>query len=215
MVTIRNVTNGHRKSSTEQHETQLRQARDVRRLREFSTFDSFSDDELLRLVRAAHHESTSTPRPLIHEHTPSDSCYILLAGDAGVYVGRDRIATVGPGEVIGESAMRGGKLRSATVTTTGPADMLRIDRSDLAKLLDELPALQQAMDATFARHVPVAPGAPPTNPEPTRSKVNASVPADVVRRFEQAAKTAGVSVAAALEDALTQWVEHGSPAPRA
>ena len=128
----------------------------ARRLREFATFDNFSDDELGRLVRAAHRTSTSGPWPLIHEHTPSDACYILLSGEAGVYVGQDRIAVVGPGEVIGESSLRRGKLRNATVTTTGPAVVLRIDRSDLARLLSEIPALRETMDATVARHVPHA-----------------------------------------------------------
>src|SRR5512144_3281349 len=94
---------------------------DARRLREFTAFDNFSDDDLKRLVRAAVRTSTSGPWPLIHEGTPSHACYILLSGEAGVYVGRDRIAVVGPGEVIGESVLKRGKLRNATVTTTGPA----------------------------------------------------------------------------------------------
>ena len=129
---------------------------DVRRLREFTTFDNFSDDDLERLVRAAHRATTSGPWPLILEQTPSDACYILLSGEAGVYLGRDRVAVVGPGEVIGESVLRRGKLRSATVTTTGPAEVLRIGRDDLASLLDEIPALREAMDATVARHAPGA-----------------------------------------------------------
>jgi signal-transduction protein with cAMP-binding, CBS, and nucleotidyltransferase domain len=218
MVATRNVTNvsvppsasqdrnGRRKSPT----TDLREVHDAGRLREFPAFDNFSDHELLRLVRAARHESKSTPWPLIHEHTPSDACYILLSGEVGVYVGRDRVATLGPGEVIGESALRHGKLRSATVTTTGPAEVLRIDRDDLTELLDDMPALRGTIEATVARHVPVVPAGARTEPEPKRCKVNASVPTDVVRRFEQAAHTAGVNVAAALEDALTRWIERNS-----
>jgi CRP-like cAMP-binding protein len=129
---------------------------DARRLREFIAFDKLSDYELKRLVRAAHHTSTSVPWPLIHEQTPSDACYILLSGEVGVYVGQDRIAVLGPGEVIGESVLRPGKLRSATVTTTGPAEVLRIERDDLASLLDEIPALRETMDVTAARHTPSA-----------------------------------------------------------
>lgn len=125
---------------------------DGRRLREFSAFDSFSDDDLERLVRAAHHTSTSGPWPLIHEQTPSDACYILLSGEAAVYLGRDRVALLEPGEVIGESVLRAGKLRTATVTTTGRAEVLHIGRDDLASLLDEIPALRETMDATVARH---------------------------------------------------------------
>lgn len=125
---------------------------DARRLREFAAFENFSDDELERLVRTAHHTSTSKAWPLIREQTASDACYILLSGEAAVYSGRDQIAVVGPGEVIGESVLRRGKLRSATVTTTGPAEVLHIDRDDLAGLLDEIPALRETMEATVAKH---------------------------------------------------------------
>lgn len=178
----------------------------ARRLREFTAFANFSDADLERLVQSAHHISRTVPWPLIREQTPSDACYILLSGEAGVYVGQDRIAALGPGEVIGESALRRGKLRSATVTTMGPSEVLRIERDDLDRLLAEIPALRETMEATVARHPPVvrAQDAP-------KRKVNASVPADLVDRFERAADSAGVGVAAALEDALTQWIERQAP----
>jgi hypothetical protein len=126
----------------------------ARQLREFATFAKFSDSDLQRIVRAARRTSTAGPWPLIREQTISDACYILLSGEAGVYVGQDRIAVVGPGEVIGESAIRRGKLRNATVTTTGKAEVLHVARDDLDRLLNEIPALRETMDATVARHVP-------------------------------------------------------------
>ncbi|OBB94971.1 cyclic nucleotide-binding domain-containing protein [Mycobacterium sp. 852002-40037_SCH5390672] len=182
---------------------------DARRLRRYATFGNFSDAELQRLARAAHRTSTSAPLPLIHEQTPSDSCYILLSGEVGVYVGQDRVAALGPGEVIGESALQRGRLRSATVTTIGPAELLRIERDDLATLLDEIPALREIIDASVARHVPVD---LPPKPKPSHSKLGASVRTDLVERFEQAADSAGVDVATALEDALTHWIERNSKA---
>jgi CRP/FNR family transcriptional regulator, cyclic AMP receptor protein len=126
----------------------------ARRLREFATFATYPDNDLQRIVRAARRTSTSGPWPLIHEQTPSDACYILLSGEAAVYVGQQRIAVVGPGEVIGESALRRGKLRNATVTTTGKAEVLHVARDDLDRLLNEIPALRETMDATVARHMP-------------------------------------------------------------
>ena len=134
---------------------------DARRLKEFPAFAKFSDDDLMRIASASHRTSTSGPWPIIQEQTPSDSCYILLSGEAVVYVGQDRVAVVGPGEVIGESALRIGKLRNATVTTTGRAEVLHIARGDLDRLLHEIPALRETMDATVARHVPGAATAEP------------------------------------------------------
>jgi CRP/FNR family transcriptional regulator, cyclic AMP receptor protein len=185
------------------------QEQDVCRLREFPAFERFSDEDLRRLVQAAHHASQSVPWPLIREQTPSEDCFILLSGEVGVYVGQDRVALLGPGEVIGESALRRGKLRSATVTTIGPAEFLRIERDDFARLLDEIPALRETMEATAARHAS-ADASPQA--KPARSKVNATVPADLVDRFHDAATAAGVSLGHALEDALTQWIERNGTA---
>src|SRR3954449_4780223 len=195
--------------------TEAREARekeyqeDARRLGEFAAFAKFSDDDLKRIVRAARRTSTSKPWPLIREQTVSDACYILLSGEVGVYVGQDRVAVLGPGEVIGESALRRGKLRSATVTTIGAAEVLRIERDDLARLLDEIPALRETMEATAARHVAAA---PQPKPKPTRSKVNASIPTDLFERFERAADNAGIAASDALEDALSQWIAQHSTA---
>src|SRR6185312_14989271 len=133
-----------------------------RRLRKLDAFANFSEEDLRRITRVTHHSSTSGPWPLIREQTPSDACYILLSGEAGVYVGDERIAVVGPGEVIGESALRVGKLRNATVTTTGKAEVLHIARNDLSRLLDEVPALSEMMNETVARHVPKAATADPS-----------------------------------------------------
>ncbi|MFI5509027.1 cyclic nucleotide-binding domain-containing protein [Mycobacterium sp. NPDC051804] len=132
------------------------QKESARRLREFPTFSKFSDDDLKRIAEAAHRTSTSGPWPLIREQTPSDACYILLSGEAGVYVGNERIAVVGAGEIIGESALRRGKLRNATVTTTGRAEVLHIERDDLERLRNDISALRETLDDTVARHVPEA-----------------------------------------------------------
>lgn len=186
-----------------------RSEEDARRLRQYETFGKFSDAELQRLAGAAHRTSTSAPLPLIHEHTPSDSCYILLSGEVGVYVGSDRVAALGPGEVIGESALHRGRLRSATVTTMGPTELLRIERDDLDTLLNQIPALREIIDASVARHVPVD---LPPKPKPPFSRLGASVRTDLVERFEHAAQSAGVDVATALEDALTRWIERDGTA---
>jgi CRP/FNR family cyclic AMP-dependent transcriptional regulator len=148
MSTERQIAREKSKAVTQQEQE------DVRQLQQFEGFANFSEDDLKRVVQASHRTSTSGPWPLIREQTVSDACYILLSGEAAVYVGSDKIATVKSGEVIGESALKRGKLRGATVTTTGRAEVLHIDRDDLDRLLDEVPALRQLIDDTVARRTP-------------------------------------------------------------
>lgn len=125
---------------------------EARFLRDFPTFARFSSGELNKLVRAADRVSLPANWPLIHEQTPGDACYILLSGKVAVYSGREQVAELGPGDVVGEIAIRQGRLRSATVSTTESVEMLRIEGEDLTRLLGEIPALRDAVDATAAGH---------------------------------------------------------------
>lgn len=92
------------------------------------------------------------------------------------------------------------------MTTTGPTEVLRIEAEDLASLLNAIPALREVIDKTVEQHAPVALADSSAQPEPNRSKVNASVPTELVSQFEEAAKKAGVPLAVALEDALSGWI---------
>ena len=78
----------NRRETTQAREAREKEnAEDARRLREFPVFAKFSDDDLASIARATHRTATSGPWPLIREQIPSDACYILLSGEAGVYVG--------------------------------------------------------------------------------------------------------------------------------
>lgn len=130
-----------------------RMSPEARRLRDFPTFSKFSDAELQKLATSAQQSSLPAHWPLVHERTPGDACYILLSGSVAVFVGNERVAELGPGEVIGEAALRNQKLRSATVSSIEPVELLRIDQQTFDRLLGEIPALGAAIDATVARHM--------------------------------------------------------------
>src|SRR5699024_10708330 len=117
-------------------------------LREFTTFDDFSRGELRRIVAAGKRVSLPENWPLIHERTPADACYILLAGSLAVYSGHGLIAELGPGDVVGELSFATGQLRTATVSTAAPVELLRIDGDELATLLTELPVLRKTIHDT-------------------------------------------------------------------
>lgn len=121
-------------------------------LRECETFRGFSSSELKKLVRAAIRVSVPANWPLIHEQTPGDACYILLSGRMAVFSGQRQVAELAPGELVGEVSIRRGRLRSATVSSLEPAEILRIGSEELAGLLDEMPALREAIDAAVAAH---------------------------------------------------------------
>jgi CRP/FNR family cyclic AMP-dependent transcriptional regulator len=126
---------------------------DARKLREFPAFSRFTDSELEKIVKLSGHATLPARWAMIHERTPGDMCYILLAGRVAVFVGGEKVAELGPGEVIGEVALREKKLRSATVSTLEPVELLRIESENLDRLMREIPSLGPAMDATVERHM--------------------------------------------------------------
>lgn len=125
---------------------------EARFLRAFRVFQGLSERDVRKIVDASRRVSLPARWPVMHEQTPADACYILLAGRVAVYAGTDPIAELGPGDVMGEVALRKGRLRSATVSTVDPVEMLQIEHGELNNLLRNLPELQRAIDATVAEH---------------------------------------------------------------
>lgn len=122
-------------------------SREASRLRQFELFASCDDRDLEGLVRSG--DATSVPAgwALIREDTPGDVCYVILDGTVEVHQHDERVATLGPGDVVGEVALTGGGLRNATVVAQTPLELLHIDAPQFRKLLDERPGLRAAISA--------------------------------------------------------------------
>lgn len=89
----------------------------------------------------------------VREGSPADSCYLLLEGSVGVFRGRQRIATLGPGELIGEMAFFGGGQRRATVASTSRLRGLRVDYRSLDDLIRRRPSFGEAVHAVYRERV--------------------------------------------------------------
>ncbi|HEY5922400.1 MAG TPA: cyclic nucleotide-binding domain-containing protein [Kofleriaceae bacterium] len=75
---------------------------------------------------------------LFHEGDPGDALYVICEGEVSVSAEgppRVEMARMGPGSFIGEVALMTDQPRSATVTATLDAELLRIDRKTLSMVL--------------------------------------------------------------------------------
>lgn len=61
----------------------------------------------------------------------------IITGDAELIIAR-----ITPGDVVGEMSMVDSKTASATVTTDGPSELVRLSYSGLTNLFQESPALE-------------------------------------------------------------------------
>ena len=104
----------------------------VRALGARGAFASLSDRALAHLVARADEVSYASGEALMVQGTPGDFACLILSGSVAIDVtnelGRSTVATLGPGDLVGELAAFSETTRIATVTATGPVRALRIER---------------------------------------------------------------------------------------
>lgn len=125
-------------------------APDPRTLAKLNRLDGLSDADLAVVVRAGRHLRLPADWSLIGEQTPADKAYLLLDGEASVRKGGVEIARLGPGDVIGEIAILNHRLRSASVVSLTPLEVLHFTRESLEELLASVPAFGDALRGTVA-----------------------------------------------------------------
>jgi CRP-like cAMP-binding protein len=113
-------------------------------------FRGCSKKELQALARITTEVAVPEGRVLCREGDYGQECFIIISGEAGVTIGADDVATIGPGGVVGEMALLDGGPRVATVTALTEMDLLVLSRSEFDRLLDDFPKVSRRMLEAFA-----------------------------------------------------------------
>ena len=120
----------------------MRRNEKVERLSEVPLFGECSKRDLAAIARLAREVSLPAGHTLIREGAEAFSFFVILEGTAEVRQGGRRVATLGPGEFLGELALILRRPRNATVTLTSPARLLVVSAHNFRPLLLGLPQLQ-------------------------------------------------------------------------
>lgn len=118
------------------------------KLKQLNRLESLSDKELQKVVAKGRHVHLPADWSLIWEKTSADKAYLIVDGEVSVRKHGDEIAKLGPGDVIGEMAIVGHKLRSASVVSLTPVEVIHFTKESLQELLDEVPAFGEALRET-------------------------------------------------------------------
>ena len=82
---------------------------------------------------------------LFNQGDEGDAAYVVLSGSADVLInspsGQIRVETVGANAIVGEIAILCSVVRTATIKTTAPTELLRIRKDHFLRLLAEFPDL--------------------------------------------------------------------------
>lgn len=122
------------------------------KLAELNRLAALSDEDLATVVRAGRHVHLPADWSLIWEKTPADKAYLIVDGEVSVRKAGEEIARLGPGDVIGEMAIVNHRLRSASVVSLTPLEVIHFTKESLEELLDQVPAFGAAIrDTTSER----------------------------------------------------------------
>ena len=126
------------------------------KLAEVGLFAACSKAELRALAGITTELDAEAGTILCTEGTPGRTCYVVTAGTATVTIDGDQIDTVGPGGFFGEMALLDGGPRVATVTAATDMRLLVLSRSELTRLLTDVPSVSRKMLTAVGARLRVA-----------------------------------------------------------
>ena len=125
---------------------------DVTWLSSVPFFDGFSDDDLRRVLDVSTQMEATAGTVLVDQGDPGTQCFVIVEGQASVYVRGDHVATSGPGSMVGEMSLIDHRPRTATVVADTDMKLLRFGTKEFRTLLDEMPkASERVMTALRPR----------------------------------------------------------------
>jgi CPA1 family monovalent cation:H+ antiporter len=125
---------------------------DVALMRGFSLFAGSPQAVAEQAFKAGQRVSLPDGRPVIAEQQPGGAAYLVLEGTLRISRDGQEVATVGPGELVGEVGLLSHRLRNATVTCVGPTRLLRWNWETFARLREQAPAFRDAVDKMAGEH---------------------------------------------------------------
>ena len=125
-------------------------ATDPAALKKINRLESLSDGDLAAVVRAGRHVHLPADWALMGENTPADKAYLIVDGEVSVRRHGTEVAKLGPGDVIGEIAIVNHKLRTASVVSLTPLEVVHFTRESLEELIEQVPAFGEAIRGTTA-----------------------------------------------------------------
>jgi CRP/FNR family cyclic AMP-dependent transcriptional regulator len=122
-------------------------------LSKVSLFSSCSNKDLEKIAKAGDEVVISAGSMVVDQGQTGREAFVLLKGSATVRRNGKKVATLGPGAVIGELSLLDHGPRTATVTADTDCTMLVISQRQFLGVIDAIPALAHKLLATLAGRI--------------------------------------------------------------
>jgi CRP/FNR family transcriptional regulator, cyclic AMP receptor protein len=132
-----------------------------------------SEDDLAKLSVLGDRLDVPSGRLLMHHGERGLEAALIIDGEVVVSRGREVIAWLGPGEIVGELAVLDDAPRNADVRTASDVQLLVLRDADLRTALEDIASLRERVLELAARH---RGGSPSETPSVTSSDTEPEAP---------------------------------------
>jgi cAMP-dependent protein kinase regulator/CRP/FNR family cyclic AMP-dependent transcriptional regulator/cGMP-dependent protein kinase 2 len=126
---------------------------DPARIRDVPLFAGLSDDERAVVAEKMNERQVAEGRRLSTEGGSGYFFFVIESGSATVSHGDTVVATLGPGDFLGEAAILETTRRTADVTAATDMTVLEMFGADFAMLNAHSPAVKAAIDKVMAERL--------------------------------------------------------------
>jgi CRP/FNR family transcriptional regulator, cyclic AMP receptor protein len=124
---------------------------DVERLRRLPLFGELDHHDLSQLLRWVREVEFADGDLLFEQGSMPYELFVLERGSVEVRRDGRPVATLGPGEVVGEMALLKLERRWASVAAAGPVTAVALGADDLASMSEQMPELAARLGETMLR----------------------------------------------------------------
>jgi CRP-like cAMP-binding protein len=112
-----------------------------------SFFSAFTPQEIARISSAGTRVTLPEGWAPISEKTGADKAYIILSGTVSVRQHGEEVAQLGPGDIVGEAAILNHSLRTASIVSLTPMELIHFTADQLNRLAVEMPKFGEQLEA--------------------------------------------------------------------
>lgn len=122
-------------------------------LAEVDLFKACSRKELEKVARAGDEITMTAGTLIIDQGQTGREAFVVLSGDVVVKRNGRKVATLGPGSVVGELSLLDHGPRTATAICETECTLLVIDQRRFLGVLDDVPAISHKLLSTLASRI--------------------------------------------------------------
>lgn len=117
-----------------------------------SFLDAFDARETKQILKAGKRVAVPAGWSPITESTGADKCYLIESGEVSVRRHGEEINRLGPGDVMGEKAILGHSLRTASLVALTRLEVVHFTEEAVLELCEKLPRFRTELEKVARAH---------------------------------------------------------------